>query len=89
MSRVNDYYAWLLKRAKDNWLASMNHADRAEERLRKLGQGGQAEVEAEHLRTMANAAYEVYATIVADDPGNYSAHKRTTHSRRARRRWLS
>ena len=89
MSRVNDYYQWVLKRAKDNWLASMHWADRAQERLNSVGPGGQAEVEAEQLRISANAAYEVYATLVADDPGNYSAHKRTTHSRRARRRWLS
>lgn len=89
MSRVNDYHRWLSKRAKDNWLETCKLAEAAEERLSKVGPGGEAQTQAERLRIMADATFDTYSTIMLDDPGNYSAHKRTTHSRRARRRWLS
>lgn len=92
MSRVNDYYYWLLKRARDAWMESD---------MAYMAYYNQVQAFANHTEKEAcqlklsrmeqdkDAAYATYMTISMDDPGNYSAHKRTTHSRRARRRWLS
>lgn len=92
MSRVYDYYYWLLKRARDNWketdMAYMAYYNQVQA-LGNYTEREACEPKIAQMKAFSDAAYNTYMTISMDDPGNYSAHKRTTHSRRARRRWLS
>jgi len=89
MSRLTEYHAWMEARARKDWLETLKWADDLEAKHKDATADSMEGQEVAAARRFADSAYHAYCVIGLDNPGNYSAHKRTTHSRRARRRWLS
>lgn len=91
MSRIKDYYAWVYNRAREEWRETSNNYVsyyRYVKDIENEDVKAACQPRLEQLKIWDDAAYHAYCFIALADPGNYSAHKRTTHSRRARKRYF-
>lgn len=84
MSRVDDYYRWLISRARTAWLESLERADYAETHKADKAGNPLTQEDIRFQRDMANADYQTYCVLNLDCPENYYAHKRIKKLRRAR-----